>query len=565
MCEVPTRAFFATADPNDRRHFKMAVRRAVLRYFTHFGILSGNPSVIPLQTSTCSILTHGYRTRSADFLYYYRCLLAGVKHRSSSTCTAKNGHLQEPSSKDSPNFARLRYLCENRDLDAARELLDGILSDDTLYVTSAFNCLLHHAVEFQDHKTVEYVLGKMSLHSIKKDGATYYMLAQYFTAHGLLWQGLQSLREMQAEGLQTHARNYHPLILSAVQQQSLQVAFKLCNEMRDIERRPSYRCYTALIDGVTRNNGSMAWRNEVYRLLERFRTDREKLDPEMLSALQNWFSSQSDEKWKAEWSQISDSGLCQSCNEPLETGQLSGNEYLALKTHLLHQLWHVISQLPHQTMKCFTPLGNFTDNLTHQSVDSVPKSLDTFIGQTGPYDVVVDALNVGYQFGKNNFLAQMVHEICSLFLEEGKRVLVIGAAPIRFNAPKSKGDISRLVKFLSKHCGLFLLRDTSAVKKRRKSGIPDDMYMLLAAMHCGIDTLLVSNDMFHDHMHSLPVEIRSLFSRWLRCRQVIVSATKGVKPTYKRHPAYDHVIQRAADSWHFPSNADDSWLCVHKS
>ena len=85
---------------------------------------------------------------------------------------------------------------------------------------------------------------------------------------------------------------------------------------------------------------------------------------------------------------------CHACKHKLETGEFSKEELEDLKLSLVKHLWK-----PHKTLqqlKCFTSAGNFIDYVNSEQLNRIPLSVEHFIKDTGPYDVVIDGLNVGY-------------------------------------------------------------------------------------------------------------------------------------------------------------------------
>lgn len=85
---------------------------------------------------------------------------------------------------------------------------------------------------------------------------------------------------------------------------------------------------------------------------------------------------------------------CPACKQKLETGEFSKEELEDLKLSLVKHLWK-----PHKTLqqlKCFTSAGNFIDYVNSEQLNRIPLSVEHFVKNTGPYDVVIDGLNVGY-------------------------------------------------------------------------------------------------------------------------------------------------------------------------
>ena len=92
---------------------------------------------------------------------------------------------------------------------------------------------------------------------------------------------------------------------------------------------------------------------------------------------------------------LSCSGKCLSCGQQLETGKLSETEHVQLKYQLGSRWQDIMAWSPKKNMRCFTSAGNYIDTPS-DVVDGVPRSVAHFIQTTGPYDVVIDALNIGY-------------------------------------------------------------------------------------------------------------------------------------------------------------------------
>lgn len=67
-----------------------------------------------------------------------------------------------------------------------------------------------------------------------------------------------------------------------------------------------------------------------------------------------------------------------------------------LKQPLADLLWeyHNLKALP--PVKCFTSSGVYVDHVQPGKRNKFPQSIEQFMQASGPYDVIIDGLNVGY-------------------------------------------------------------------------------------------------------------------------------------------------------------------------
>ena len=61
----------------------------------------------------------------------------------------------------------------------------------------------------------------------------------------------------------------------------------------------------------------------------------------------------------------------------------------------------------------------------------------------------------------------------------------------------------------------------------------DDVYFLSAAMHCGPGTLLVSSDMFADHLQDMDSLMKAQFTRWQQLHQVKLAGFVSKNPLFE--------------------------------
>ena len=88
---------------------------------------------------------------------------------------------------------------------------------------------------------------------------------------------------------------------------------------------------------------------------------------------------------------------CRTCKQKLETGEFSPEELEELKLPLANLLWKDHKALP--LVRCHTSAGNYVDRFQSGTLNNFPRSIEQFIKTTGPYDVVIDSLNVAYLKG----------------------------------------------------------------------------------------------------------------------------------------------------------------------
>ena len=67
-----------------------------------------------------------------------------------------------------------------------------------------------------------------------------------------------------------------------------------------------------------------------------------------------------------------------------------------LKQPLADLLWeyHNLKALP--LVKCFTSSGVYVDHVQPGKRNKFPQSIEQFMQASGPYDVIIDGLNIGY-------------------------------------------------------------------------------------------------------------------------------------------------------------------------
>ncbi|XP_060555322.1 uncharacterized protein LOC132716143 [Ruditapes philippinarum] len=162
------------------------------------------------------------------------------------------------------------------------------------------------------------------------------------------------------------------------------------------------------------------------------------------------------------------------------------------------------------------------DNIFKKATLKELKMFSEFMKKEGPFDYIVDGLNLTHFDNRNKFPKQKL----KMLHKEGKRVLVI-----------TKGFPREMRSYTGP---IFRVSDG------HKSS--DDIYIMLAAFMSGPECYVVTNDDFGDHISIMDPDLRPFFEAWRNKQRVFfIPPTKFVYP--------DTCIFRVSETekgWHVP-------------
>lgn len=360
--------------------------------------------------------------------------------------------------------------------------------------------------------------------------------------------------EMLKDGLTPRARHFKPFVeMEAIKGDPMD-AFRCLDDLRHsgtLHERIVDIYVTVVRACVGRESRQLT--NKVLELFYDVRRYRDLLSFEALETIKLWFDSQKDPKWVTAWSFPTATYHCQACKQKLETGHFTAEELQELKDPLIsHMLRNrkILSEV-----RSHTTAGKYVDYNRPGHSNRFPVSVVRFIETTGRYDVVVDGLNAAYYY--HHFDAEKLKAVAEHFLKQEKRVLVVGSSPISLgNLKRHDNVLPSVMDFLREHCGVFCLAGRSL----------DDVYLLSAAMQCGPGTLLVSSDMFSNHLQGMDLLMKAQFTRWQELYQMKLASLGGKQPMFESVRRFDSRVhvQTTGDTWHFPSSDGSKWLCVRR-
>ncbi|KAK5643538.1 hypothetical protein RI129_007383 [Pyrocoelia pectoralis] len=174
------------------------------------------------------------------------------------------------------------------------------------------------------------------------------------------------------------------------------------------------------------------------------------------------------------------------------------------------------------------------------------------------YDVVIDGLNVAYAVGTKQppqVFSFFVKSVVKHFVDRNKKVLLLGRTHMQ-KWPKMNWS------YVTENSDTFLTQSLSH----------DDPYLLYCALHCGVNTIIVSKDLMRSHLFKISdIRLKILFNRWLLQNQYHLSHINNQgKVFFKYPPSYSRTAQKFKDIWHIPYSSSidgDSngqmWVCLN--
>uniref|UniRef100_S4RH08 Mitochondrial ribonuclease P catalytic subunit n=1 Tax=Petromyzon marinus TaxID=7757 RepID=S4RH08_PETMA len=356
------------------------------------------------------------------------------------------------------------------------------------------------------------------------------------------WRESLALLEEMNSILHPAAVNYTDIVKAALARCDVELAFRLYAEMLQKDLLPQDSMLQAFFE--LRGELAETNRDKLEGILQYLRHSQTFPSEKLARSIGDWFESFKEEKWKARYIHIlPQAEHCPSCGENLESIYLTEGEYKQLQECIMND---VIKG--HDIYRKTTPaeLARFQRH----------------IASNGPYDVVVDSLNVSHISGKYA-QSQILMDVVSHLAEHGKQVLVLGR---RHMLKNSNSWLREHMNIVRTQADCFLMENISK----------DDPFLLYACLHSGNHCWFVTRDLLRDHCARLTEPImRHLFRKWQRGHQLVLETyiPKG-QIIFKTVPSFDTVLQTTTKSWHIPYDKDGiershiqvpgNWVCMHK-
>lgn len=194
---------------------------------------------------------------------------------------------------------RIRKLCEDGDVDTAKELLYEALDEENINLTSIFNCVMYWYVKLGRFDGACELQSVMETRGVAFDEGSFSVLIQLYSSNGYLEKGIELLKTVErVENVKLRPKMYVPLIVAAGKTGDLNTAFSLYEDMKlkGVETVPcSDELYACLVRSCVQS-GVERWRDQINGIFLDFMKSRDRLGQETVQAVEDWFVRYSSNK-----------------------------------------------------------------------------------------------------------------------------------------------------------------------------------------------------------------------------------------------------------------------------
>uniref|UniRef100_A0A7M5WQ35 ribonuclease P n=2 Tax=Clytia hemisphaerica TaxID=252671 RepID=A0A7M5WQ35_9CNID len=307
-------------------------------------------------------------------------------------------------------------------------------------------------------------------------------------------------------------------------------------------------------------------------------------------SLEKWFKSTTKIKWRlTEVDVANDSRKCPCCNAHFKKNTISQKRMVRLKRNMMayvesnialkanskiadvdrkrrnKKIREVIQrQADHYgfydtlisgSKDDFRELSS-TKKSTQNDIYNVLGKLENYLDSNGPFDVVMDASNIGYY--TKGFNPLQVRDVADEFKDQKCLILCAGILKEKLltqnPVPNANVRLKNLLLYLQKNHHIFFVG----------SSVLDDYYILYTILYHNFDIGFVSRDLLRDHLYHLDSTSRVDFQRWQAANQYILqSFTDDNKPVFSGRLETKISVQSSPTGWHIPKSTSN-WICVQE-
>ncbi|RHY60769.1 hypothetical protein DYB38_000298 [Aphanomyces astaci] len=337
------------------------------------------------------------------------------------------------------------------------------------------------------------------------DESSYSALIKLCSKHHITDRALALIAELEAHKVSPKLRTFAPLLAEFASTLDLTQAWWVFEKLLEHEIDATEGEYIALLTASSAlNDVSMFYKSELHK----------------------------GDAWQCNIGEVNDQGICSVTGSTLQSVELSREKEDALLAKVGYVTWHSLILL-----LCVENLVCTSDERIEQWT-----VFKTWLDEHGPFDVIIDAANVG-----GGFNYPQIQTVLKAYQDKGQKPLIV--LHKRRTKDHQVPEPYRAMVQQWKHDNVMF---------NCQYGNNDDWYWLYAAVKLSGRTLVVSNDEMRDH-HFQMIHNQD-FHRWKE-RHLVHYEVRGHKLDLHEPSVYSMRSQHLeSGSWHFPSTASSDWL-----
>ncbi|XP_013102094.2 mitochondrial ribonuclease P catalytic subunit [Stomoxys calcitrans] len=332
---------------------------------------------------------------------------------------------------------------------------------------------------------------------------------------------------------------YTEMAIKAFRTKDIVLGWTLLEQMVELRKQPKCEIFLEYINAVSADVKTVT--AELDRLFVFLQTHYLVITEKVAKAIVE-LSLNHSHILSAKLTNLQRFGKCSSCSLHLENVSLCDSDFYKLQNAFLDKVL-------------------IRNDVFQKSTPEEVKNFCEYVDKTGPYDCVIDGLNVAYSMGSKKppqVYANLLASVVKYFNNKNKHVLVLGRKHMN-NWPK------KTMQYVKDNAAMFLANDLSH----------DDPFLLYATLKSGQRTDFFSRDFMRQHAFLLGPDLKGIFRRWQQEHQYsLITQTNSGKIIVKEPIRHLICAHKVKDRWHVPYKQQyeqhvsdsfevpDCWMCI---
>ncbi|ETW03454.1 hypothetical protein, variant 1 [Aphanomyces invadans] len=393
--------------------------------------------------------------------------------------------------------------------------------------STAANNLVADAFEVYEHMKIHAAAAMPKSKKHPVDESSYSALIKLCSKQHMTERALALITELEDNKVAPKLRTFAPLLVEFTSILDLKQAWWVYEKLVHHGIDATEAEYAALLGASSALNDL----DMFYKVLGIFCDEILVPSPSTWQILKEFFGKPGihKDKWLCNVGEVNKAGICSVTGSTLQSVELSAEKQQALLTKV--------------------------ENLVCTSDERVAQwaAFKAWLDEHGPFDVIIDAANVGYfnqNFEGGGFNYGQIQTVVQAYQSKGLTPLIV------LHKRRTKDN-----QVPAQHRAMVQQWKDEKTMFNCEYGNNDDWYWLYAAVKLGGRTLVVSNDEMRDH-HFQMIHNQD-FHRWKE-RHLVHYEVRGHNVVLHEPSVYSKRSQHLASSWHFPTTSSSDWLVFHR-